>query len=121
MPKQGWCRGAWGALDGTKIKAVAALAANRTAATIEKAVATMLAEARRVDEAEACVDGTNREALPEAVRNRTSRPARRYECQKRLTRTAADATAKASDGPGEPHHADPTRVRARIQRPSGRS
>ncbi len=72
--------GGVGALDGTKIKAVAALAANRTAATIEKAVATMLAEARRVDEAEARVDETNREALPEVVRDRTSRPARRCEC-----------------------------------------
>ena len=88
--------GGVGALDGTRIKAVAALAANRTAATIEQAVAAMLTEARRVDEAEARVDGTNREALPEAVQDRTSRSARRYECQKRLTPAAADATAKAN-------------------------
>lgn len=82
------------ALDGTKIKAAAALAANRTAETIEKAVTTMLAEARSVDEAEDRLDGTNREALPEALRDRTSRLARLCECQERLTREAADAVAQ---------------------------
>jgi transposase len=66
------------ALDGTKIKADAALAANRTAETIEQAVTTMLADARTVDEAEDRLYGTDRrgDELPEAVRDRTSRLAR---------------------------------------------
>jgi hypothetical protein len=84
------------ALDGTKIKADAALAANRTAETIEQAVTTMLAEARTVDEAEDRLYGTDRrgDELPEAVRDRTSRLARLRECQERLTREAADAVAQ---------------------------
>jgi transposase len=84
------------ALDGTKMKADAALAANRTAETIEKVVTTMLVEARTVDEAEDRLYGTDRRSddLPEALRDRTSRLARLRECQERLTRETADAVAQ---------------------------
>lgn len=76
------------ALDGTKMKADAALAANRTAETIETVVTTMLVKARTVDEAEERLYGTDRRSndLPEALRDRTSRLARLRECQERRTR-----------------------------------
>ena len=84
------------ALDGTKVKADAALAANRTAETIEQDVTTMLAEAHTVDEAEDRVYGMDRrgDELPEALRERTSRLARLRVCQARLVREAAAATAQ---------------------------
>ncbi len=47
------------ALDGTKIQADAALAANRTAGAIEEAVQTMLAEAQAADNAEDHLYGTD--------------------------------------------------------------
>lgn len=84
------------ALDGTKVKANAALAANRTAETIEQVVTTMLAEAHTVDDAEDRLYEPDQrgDALPEALRDRTRRLKRLQECQARLEREAAEATAQ---------------------------
>ena len=84
------------ALDGTKVQANAALAANRTAGAIEEAVHTMLAEAQAADDAEDRVYGPDQrgDELPEALRDRTSRLARLRECQARLEREAAEAVAQ---------------------------
>ncbi|MBI4001599.1 MAG: transposase, partial [Nitrospira defluvii] len=84
------------ALDGTKIKADAALAANRTAETIEADVTRMLAEAQATDAAEDRLYGPEQrgDELPEALRDRTSRLARLKACQERLAQEAAEATAQ---------------------------
>lgn len=84
------------ALDGTKVKANAALAANRTAETIEQVVSTMLAEAQVADDAEDRVYGEDHrgDELPEPLRDRTRRLKRLQECQERLQREAAEAVAQ---------------------------
>ncbi len=84
------------ALDGTKIKAAAALAANRTAGAIAEAVQTMLAEAQAVDDAEDRLYGADQrgDELPEALRDRRSRLARLKACQERLEQEAAAALAQ---------------------------
>jgi hypothetical protein len=84
------------ALDGTKVEANTALAANRTAETIAKDVTTMLAEAQAVDDAEDRRYGPDQrgDELPEALRHRTSRLARLRECQARLKREATEAAAQ---------------------------
>ena len=83
------------ALDGTKIKANAALAANRTHAHLAEEVKKMLAEAEAVDKKEDELYGkANRgDELPEALRNRKSRLGRLKECQERLEREASDKAA----------------------------
>ena len=85
------------ALDGTKIQADAALAANRTAGAIEEAVQTMLAEAQAADNAEDRLYGTDQrgDELPEALRDRRSRLARLKACQERLEREVALAQQQA--------------------------
>jgi transposase len=97
------------ALDGTKVKADAALAANRTAEMIEQAVITMLAEAHTVDEAEDCLYGMDRrgDELPEVLRERRSRLARLQACQERLTRRR----------PRRPRSSRPRSRRARPTKP----
>jgi hypothetical protein len=84
------------ALDGTKIKADAALAANRTAGAIKETVQTMLTEAQVADEAEDRVYGTELrgDELPEGLRNRQGRLARLQACQARLEREATEAQAE---------------------------
>ncbi len=84
------------ALDGTKIKADAALAANRTAGAIQATVQTMLSEAQAVDDAEDRLYGSERrgDELPEALRDRHSRLARLQACQARLEQEAAEASAQ---------------------------
>ena len=81
-------------LDGTKIKANASLAANRTTETIKQAVTTMLAEAQTVDEAEEHLCGPDRrgDELPKGLRERTSRLKRLQACQERLEHETAEAT-----------------------------
>jgi len=83
------------ALDGTKIKASAALASNRTVETIATEVSRMLTEAQATDAAEDRQYGPARcgDELPEGVRDRKSRLARLQACQERLTQEAATATA----------------------------
>ena len=82
------------ALDGTKVEANAALAANRTAETIAKDMTTMLAEAQAVDDAEDRRYGPDQrgDELPEALRHRTSRLAR---LKREATETAAQQQAKS--------------------------
>ena len=84
------------ALDGTKIKASAALASNRTVETITAEVSRMLTEAQATDAAEDQQYGQERcgDELPEALRDRQSRLARLQACQERLTQEAATATAQ---------------------------
>ena len=84
------------ALDGTKIKADAALAANRTAGAIQATVQTMLSEAQAVDDAEDRLYGSERrgDELPEALRDRHSRLARLQACQARLEQAAVAASAR---------------------------
>lgn len=84
------------ALDGTKIKANAALASNRTVETITAEVSRMLTEAQATDADEDRQYGAERcgDELPEALRDRTSRLARLQACQERLEREAAEATAQ---------------------------
>lgn len=76
------------ALDGTKIKANASLAANRTQEHIEEEVRKMLAEAREKDEEEDRLfgKGSRGDELPEELRDRKSRLARLKECRERLAR-----------------------------------
>jgi transposase len=83
------------ALDGTKIKADAALAAKRTAETIAAEVTRMLAEAAAADAAADRLYGPEQrgDELPEALRDRTSRLARLKACQERLEREATEAVA----------------------------
>lgn len=86
------------ALDGTKMKANASLAANRTYASIEKEVKKMLAEAQKTDEEEDEKYGPERrgDELPENLRDRAGRLARLKECKERLERKASDAAAAQS-------------------------
>lgn len=83
------------ALDGTKIKANAALAANRTYASIEEEVRRWLKEAQATDEEEDRLFGPDRrgDELPPELANRRSRLARLKECKERLEREAAEAAA----------------------------
>ena len=83
------------ALDGTKVKANAALEANRTHDSIESEVKRMLAEAKAKDlEEDALYGKGNRgDELPEELRSRKSRLARLKECKERLEREAAGKAA----------------------------
>jgi transposase len=84
------------ALDGTKIKGSAALAANRTHESLESEVKRMLAEAKAVDEEEDLQHGKGRrgDELPEGLRRREDRLKRLRECKERLE---AQALAEAEE------------------------
>jgi transposase len=87
------------ALDGTKIAANAALAANRTHEGLEKEiareVAKMLAEAESTDAEEDRRHGPRRgDEMPEELRTRDGRIARLRECKERLEREAAERAAE---------------------------
>jgi len=83
------------ALDGTKMKANAALDANRTYASIEEEVEKWLKEAQAVDEGEDRLYGPDRrgDELPVELQDRRSRLARLKECKARLEREATEAAA----------------------------
>ncbi|MHC4506955.1 MAG: IS1182 family transposase [Planctomycetota bacterium] len=86
------------AIDGTKMEANAALAANRTHEAIEKEikreVTKMLAEAETVDREEDGRHGKKRgDELPEELRVRKTRVARLRECKARLEREAEERAA----------------------------
>jgi hypothetical protein len=82
------------ALDGTKVAANAALAANRTAKTIDQEVAAILAEAEATDAAEDAIHGELRgDELPAALRRRDDRLARLLAAKERLARDAAERAA----------------------------
>lgn len=80
------------ALDGTKIKAKAALEANRTAEGIEAEVKKMLREAAEADEAEDSKYGKDRrgDELPEGLRRSEDRKRRLRECKERLEEEAKE-------------------------------
>src|SRR3954462_9893471 len=82
-------------LDGTKVKANAALEANRSAATIDAQVARMVAEAEGTDRREDRLFGPDGpETLPKALARREDRLARLRACQARLERQAAAVAAR---------------------------
>jgi transposase len=82
------------ALDGTKIKANAALDANRTDRSLAEEVAAMFAEADAVDAAEDGLYGDRRgDELPPELADAGSRKARLAACREKLTAKAAEAAA----------------------------
>jgi len=84
------------ALDGSKVKANAALEANRTHEHIENEVKKMLTEAEAKDAEEDRLYGPDKrgDELPDELADRTSRRARLAACKKRLEQQAAEAAAK---------------------------
>jgi len=92
------------ALDGTKMKANASLAANRTYESLKEEARKMLAEAAQKDAEEDALYGKDKrgDELPEELRDPRSRLARLKECKERLER---EATEKA--------HAQEEKIRKR--------
>jgi transposase len=82
------------ALDGTKVAANAALAANRSYGAIEEEVRRMLEEARAVDAEEDTLFGPDRrgDELPEGMGRRADRLKRLEEAKARLEREAEEAS-----------------------------
>lgn len=88
------------AIDGTKIEANAALAANRTYNSLRAEVEKMLNEADAIDATEDALYGKGKrgDELPEEMRNRESRLKRLKEAKERLELEAAEAARlKAED------------------------
>ncbi|MDP2659249.1 MAG: IS1182 family transposase [Dehalococcoidia bacterium] len=87
------------ALDGTKVEANAALAANRNHEAIEEEVRRMLQEARAVDEEEDVCYGPDRrgDELPEGLGRQTERLKRLQEARVRLEREAERAAQSAQE------------------------
>ena len=81
------------ALDGTKIKANASLAANRTLEHLDREVEKMLAEADAKDAEEDELYGKDKrgDELPEDLRDRKSRLERLKACKERLEQEKAEA------------------------------
>jgi transposase len=83
------------ALDGTKIKANAALDANRTARSIDAEIGRMLAEAEAVDAREDHQLKDQRgDELPKGLTKAVARQARLMACQAQLESRAAEAVAR---------------------------
>ena len=132
------------AIDGTKVEANAALAANRTHEGLEKEikreVTKMLSEAETVDREEDGRHGKKRgDELPEDMRVRKTRIERLRECRERLEREAAEraaeqqrkideraakeeATGKKLPGrkPKEPDPTPPSKAKANVTDPESR-
>ena len=87
------------ALDGTKIKADAALESNRTYDHIESEVKRMLAEAEAKDTEEDKLYGKGKrgDELPEELQDRGKRLARLKECKARLEQERAEKVAKQKE------------------------
>lgn len=87
------------ALDGTKMKADAALESNRTHEHIEHEVKRMLAEAEAKDAEEDKLYGKDKrgDELPEELQDRRSRLARLKECKARLDQEKAETIAKQKE------------------------
>ena len=87
------------ALDGTKIKAAAALESNRTYDHIESEVKKMLADAEAKDTEEDELYGKDKrgDELPEELQDRRSRVARLKECKARLEQEKAEKVAKQQE------------------------
>lgn len=83
------------ALDGSKMKANAAIEANRTYKHIEEEVRKMLEESEAKDKEEDKLYGENRgDELPEGLRKRGERLERLKECKERLEMEAREDAAK---------------------------
>jgi transposase len=83
------------ALDGTKIRANAALDANRTARSLAEEVAVLFAEAEAVDAAEDVLLGDRRDdVLPAELADVGSRKARLAACREKLAAKAAETAAR---------------------------
>ncbi len=83
------------ALDGTKVKANAALDANRTVPRIEAEITRMLAEAEAVDAGEDQQFGSRRgDELPEGLTRAADRQTRLLACKAKLEKRAAEAAAR---------------------------
>ena len=91
------------ALDGTKIKADAALESNRTYDHIESEVKRMLAEAEAKDAEEDKLYGKGKrgDELPEELQDRGKRLARLKECKARLEQERAEKVAKQKEKIGK--------------------
>ena len=87
------------ALDGTKIKADAALDSNRSFDHIENEVRRMLAEADSKDAEEDKLYGKDKrgDELPEELQNRRSRLTRLKECKARLEQEEAEKAARQKE------------------------
>ena len=87
------------ALDGTKVVANAALAANRSHEAIEEEVQRMLAEAKAVDEHEDKLFGSEKlgDELPEGLGRRADRLERLKEAKERLEGKAEEAAKAARE------------------------
>ena len=86
------------ALDGTKVKANASLAANRTSKSLEAEVAAMLAEAEAIDAAEDEMFGEARgDELPADLREPSGRLSRLRSCHERLLREADGQRAEQQE------------------------
>ena len=86
-------------LDGTKIKANASLAANRTLEHLEQEIEKMLSEASAKDaqEDKAFGAGKRGDEMPEDLRDRNSRINRLKACKKRLDQERAQAVQAQQD------------------------
>ncbi len=85
-------------LDGTKVKASAALEANRSAATIAEQVGRMMAEAETVDTREDELFGAGRgKVLPKQLARREERLSRLRACQAKLECRAAEAASRQQE------------------------
>jgi len=87
------------ALDGSKVAANAAMAANRSHETIEEEVRRMLVEAKKVDAEEDRLYGPERrgDELPEGLGRRIERLKRLQEAKSRLEREAAGEARAAQE------------------------
>lgn len=87
------------ALDGTKVAANAALAANRSYEAIEEEVRRMLAEAKKADAEEDALFGSERrgDELPQGLGRRAERLKRLQEAKSRLEQEAAEAARAAQE------------------------
>jgi len=87
------------ALDGTKLKANAALEANRSHDHIESEVKRMLAEAEAKDAEEDKLYGKDKrgDELPEELQDRRKRLARLKECKARLDHERAEKAARQKE------------------------
>jgi transposase len=86
-------------LDGTKIKANASLAANRTLEHLEQEIEKMLSEASAKDAQEDNTFGVDKrgDEMPEDLRDRNSRIHRLKACKKRLEQEKAQAVQSQQD------------------------
>src|SRR4051812_19627716 len=85
-------------LDGTKVKASAALEANCSAATIEQQIGRMMAEAETVDAREDGLFGAGHgDVVPKELARREDRLSRLRACKAKLERRATEANSRQQE------------------------